>query len=118
MLAHPGAPSATQRDDEQEAEQRRPRQDRVEREPVGRPVGGEDLPDQVLARDGAPAARVARLAAVVAHEEVVALLDLPRAGGGVVEAAVLLDVRLGEPSAVDEDEPALPLADRLAGKAD
>src|SRR3954471_2844555 len=51
------APSTAQRDDEQEAEERRSGHDRVQREPVRRPVRGEHLPDQLLARDGAPDAR-------------------------------------------------------------
>src|SRR4029077_8368949 len=37
---------------------------------VGRPVDEEHDPDQLVAGDGAPGARVARLRAVVAHHEV------------------------------------------------
>src|SRR4051794_16367186 len=118
MLAHPGAPSTAQRDDEQEAEQWRARQNRVQREPVRRPVGREDLADQLLARNRAPAARVARLIAVVAHEEVLALRHRPGTGGGITRTAILLDVRIVEPLAVDVDESALLLRDRLARKAD
>src|SRR6266566_2771804 len=85
-----------------------------------RPVDGEDLADDVLARHRAPLARVARLDAVVAHEEV-------HAGGDVVRLRlaedvalrvppVLLHVRLDQLVAVDVDGPRL-LLDRLAGQA-
>src|SRR5215470_11968197 len=118
MLAHAGAPSAAQRHGGQEAQERQALEDRVKRDPVRRPVGGEHLADQVLARHGAPAPRVARLAAVVAHEEVVALRHDPGPGRGVARTAVGLDVGLVQLLAVDVDEPALPLAHRLAGQAD
>src|SRR4029077_576740 len=118
MLAHAAALSTTQRGDEQEAEPRGGREDRVQRDAVRRPVGREDLADQVLARDGAPAARIARLPTVVAHEEVRALVNLPRARRRVVQAPVGLDVRLVQLLAVDVDEPALLLSDGLARQAD
>src|SRR5665647_1607602 len=66
----------------------------VEGEPVGRPVGHEDLADQVPARDRAPLTRVARCAAVVAHEEVLGLGHVPLAI--VVTASRRLDVVLAQ----------------------
>src|SRR5438477_3719463 len=51
----------------------------VKRNPAGRPVGREDLADQVLLRDEAPHTRVARRLPVVAHHQVVVLRD-PRIG--------------------------------------
>src|SRR5580765_7066770 len=68
-----------------------------------RPVDGEHLSDDVLPRHRAPAARVARRDAVVAHHEVVVLRDLPRRVRLEV-AAVALDVRLVQLLAVDVDE--------------
>src|SRR5439155_23793544 len=47
----------------------------ADRDPRGRPVGREDLADQVLFRDAPPLARVARRVAVVAHHEVVPRRD-------------------------------------------
>src|ERR671930_2475505 len=110
MLAQVGTPSATQRDDEEQPQPRRPRNDRVERDPVRRPIRCEDLSDQILARNGAPAPRVARLRAVVAHEEVLALGDVP--GAGLVVAAAGPDVGLAQLLAVDEDG-AAPFADGI-----
>src|SRR5512141_2700741 len=49
----------------------------AQRDPLRRPVGRDDRPDQVLARHAAPPPRVAGLAAVVAHEEVLALRHVP-----------------------------------------
>src|SRR5262245_64656712 len=74
----------------------------AKRNPQGRPVGHEDLADDVLARHGTPHARVARLRPVVAHDEVAAHRDLERLLGPDV-AAVVLDVGLVEPLAVDID---------------
>src|SRR4029079_14839940 len=51
----------------------------MQRDAVRRPVGGEDLADQVLARHGAPHPRVARGVPVVPHHEVVAGRHLGRA---------------------------------------
>src|SRR6476620_7337090 len=76
MLAQTGAPSAAQRDVEEQA-QREPRTDEVERDAVRRPVGHEDLADERTPGDGSPGARIARLDAVVAHEEVVAGRHVP-----------------------------------------
>src|SRR5215203_7100470 len=74
----------------------------ADRNPVGRPVGGEDLPDQVLARHRSPLARVARLRAVVAHHEVLPLRDVERLGRPSV-TPLALDVRLVQPPPIDED---------------
>src|SRR4249919_401540 len=74
----------------------------AERNPLGRPVGHEDLADDVPGRNRAPDTRVARLRAIVAHDEVVAERYAVRLGGTDV-AAVLLDVRLVEPLPVDVD---------------
>src|SRR5207253_10249133 len=71
---------------------RRARAMLAEADPVRRPVDGEHLADDVLPRDRSPLARVARLHPVVAHEEVLALGDLP--GARLAVAAVGLDVRL------------------------
>src|SRR5258706_14121477 len=49
----------------------------LDRDPLRRPVSRDHLADQVPARYRAPSARVARLAAVVSHEEVMALFDSP-----------------------------------------
>src|SRR6266496_1797290 len=101
MLAHAAAASAAQRADEEQRKPWQAREDGVERDPVGRPVGGENLADQILARHRSPAARVAGLRAVVAHEEVIALRDVPRVALAV--APVRLDVGLIELLAVDVD---------------
>src|SRR5689334_2472704 len=106
-----------QRREQHQPEDARAGGDHVQRDPVRRPVGGEDLADQVRAGHGAPAAGVAGLAAVVAHEEVVALRDVPRACGRVVRTAVGLEVRLVQLLAVDVDPAAGPLGHRLAGEA-
>src|SRR5215210_3222613 len=73
-----------------------------DRNPVGRPVRGEDLPDQVLSRHRPPLAGVARLGTVVAHHEVLPLRDVERLCATGVPP-VRLDVRLVELLAVDED---------------
>src|SRR4051812_22358432 len=52
-------------------------QDRSQGEALWRPVSREHRPDQVAPRHAAPAPRVARLSAVVAHEEVLALRHVP-----------------------------------------
>src|SRR5690242_372198 len=77
----------------------------AEGDPARRPVGHEDRPDQILARHRPEAAGVAGLAAVVAHEEVVALRHAPALARElrVLPAAVRRDVRLVEPAAVDVD---------------
>src|SRR3954451_12570651 len=81
------------------------------------PVGREDLPDQVLLGDGAPLARVARRAAVVAHHEVLPGWDLLRVDRPRV-ATLRPDVRaVVEALAVDVDE-AVPLLPRVAREAD
>src|SRR4029453_17544646 len=49
----------------------------AKRDPFRWPVGREHRADQILPRHGAPAARVARFAAVIAHEEELALGDGP-----------------------------------------
>src|SRR6188508_203154 len=73
-----------------------------ERDPLRRPVGHEDLADDVVPRHRPPHARVARLGAVVAHYEVVT-------GGHAVRllradvASVVLDVWLVEAPPVDVD---------------
>src|SRR5215204_4931573 len=72
------------------------------RNPVRRPVRGEDLADQVLPRHRPARARVARLRAVVAHHEVLPGRHLERLRPAGI-APVRLDVRLLEPLAVDED---------------
>src|SRR4249920_1634498 len=113
MLAD--APSAAERDREDEPEPAERRKDRVERDPIRRPVGHEDLPDEGAPGDGPPPARVARLGTVVAHEEVVALGNVPDAG--LVVATARLDVRLVELLAVDVDEP-VRLANGLPREAD
>src|SRR5579862_854956 len=64
-------------------------EDRHDRDPRRRPVRRDHLADQVLARHRAPLARVARLAAVVAHEEVLALRHDPLV---VLVVGVVLDV--------------------------
>src|SRR3954452_11414051 len=74
----------------------------LDREPLRRPVGRDDLADQLVVRDRAPAPRVARRAAVVAHHEVVARRDLLRPVR-VGVAPLWLDVRLVELLAVDVD---------------
>ena len=71
-------------------------------ESVRRPVGREDLADHVLARHGAPLPGVARLRAVVAHHEVLALRTWYVRGGRVSRRRVR-DVRLVELAAVDVD---------------
>src|SRR4051794_6638367 len=53
-----------------------------EADPGRRPVREEDLPDQILARDGAPAAGVAGLPAGVAPEEGLPPRPRPPAGAG------------------------------------
>src|SRR2546423_15559773 len=80
-------------------------------DPARRPVGGEDLADQVLAGTEAPAAGVAGRAAVVSHHQVVVLRDalvrVPRRdfgqGHALVATTVRLDVRLDQLPAVDVD---------------
>src|SRR5580765_1079512 len=92
----------------------------AERDSVRRPVGREHGPDQVLARHGTPAPRVARVAAVVAHEEVLPDRHAPAllAVGGVAVAPLLLDVRLVQLLVVDQDEALLVLVDEVARQAD
>src|SRR4029453_3446369 len=92
----------------------------AKRDPFRRPVGREHGADQVLPRYGPPAARVARLAAVVAHEEVLALGDGPGllAVGDVLVAPLRRDVGLVQLLTVDHDEALLVLADHVAREAD
>src|SRR4029079_14976449 len=68
----------------------------TERDSVRRPVGGKDRTDQVLARPSAPAPRVARVTAVVAHEEVLPGRNVPGLleVGGVGFTPLRLAVRL------------------------
>src|SRR4051795_4533621 len=93
----------------------------VQGDPVRRPVGGEDLADQVLAWHRAPHARVARGVPVVAHHEVVPGRHL---GGTVTlhgDAPVLLDVGLLQALAVDVDIAVAaeqPQLDRVARQPD
>src|SRR2546423_11937976 len=102
MLAQVGAPSTAQWEHQEETGPPRSWEDHVERDAVRRPVRHEDLADDVLARHGAPAARVARFPTVVAHEEVVAPRHEP--GTRLVVAPARLDVGLVQPRAVDEKE--------------
>src|SRR6266545_7258952 len=81
-----------------------------------RPVDGEDRPDQVLARDGPPAARIARGGAVVAEHDVLVLRN-GLLGERVRVAPLLLDVGLVELLPVDVDVAVL-LAPAVAGQAD
>src|SRR5256885_1679539 len=84
------------------------------RDAARRPVRREHLADQIRLRHRSPGARVARRAAVVAHHEVVAGLDLDRVDRPRI-ATVRLHVRLVEPLAVDVHvSPAL--LPRLAGQ--
>src|SRR5438093_11768812 len=76
---------------------------------VERPVREPGLADDVVARDGAPDVRVARVVPVVAKDEVFAWLD-PLRWRGVVPG--LVDVGLVDELAVDEDA-ALPNLDRV-----
>src|SRR5262249_22769421 len=72
------------------------------REPGQWPVGKQHWADEVLARHGAPGARIARMNAVVAEEEVVARTNArPRSIFSAAECRV--DVRLCQSVAVDED---------------
>src|SRR3954452_9420208 len=89
----------------------------TEADAVRRPVHGEDLADQVPARNRAPLARVARLRAVVAHHEVLARRNRPLRVRGARVAAGALDVRLDQLLAVDVDEPVL-LLPGLPGQGD
>src|ERR671923_2264060 len=81
-----------------------------------REVDREDLPDQVAARQGAPHPRVARLCAVVAHDEVAVVRNLQRRPR-VDVAPVRLHIRLVPPLGVDVDEAAAPLP-HIAREAD
>src|SRR5580765_2833778 len=92
----------------------------AERDPVRWPVGREDRADQILARNRAPAARVAGLAAVVAHEEVLAGRDVPGLPRvlGVLLAPVGRDVGLAQLVVVDVDEAVRVLMDQVAGQPD
>src|SRR5213080_571925 len=85
-----------------------------ETDAIRRPVHGEDLADDVLARHRAPFAGIARLDPVVAHEEVLARRDVPLAVLAVAPAR--LDIRLDQLLAVDEDDP-VALGDRLVREA-
>src|SRR5262249_53885366 len=78
----------------------------AERDPVRRPIGRKYRADQVAARNRAPAARIAGLAAIVAHEEVLVFGDVPGLTGvlRVLPAPVCGDVGLVQPAAVDVDE--------------
>src|SRR3954453_16174577 len=87
----------------------------AERDPVRRPVGHDHRPDQVLARDRAPHARVARVAAVVAHHEVLTLRDVPLAGRA--PAAAELHVLLLDQLPVDS-QPAAVVGDGVAWEPD
>src|SRR5262249_42879159 len=86
----------------------------VQRDPRRRPVRQDDAADDVGARKRPPVARGARAGAVVA-EPVVAARRNPDAP--VREGPSLLDVRLSQQQAVDEDA-ALLLLESLAGHAD
>src|SRR5882672_3580700 len=88
----------------------------ADRDPARRPVRGEDLPDQVAARDRPPRARVARRDAVVAHHEELALADPDRRDRARVTAG-RTDVRLVETLAVDVYIAAA-LLPQIAGKPD
>src|SRR6478609_11321032 len=92
----------------------------AERDSVRRPIGGKDRTDQVLARHSAPAPRVARVTAVVAHEEVLPERNAPGLleVGGVGFTPLRLDVRLVELLVVDPDEALFVLVDEIAGQAD
>src|SRR6266566_8175530 len=87
---------------------------------AGRPVLEEDLADQIRPRYRAPAARVAGLPAVVAHEEVHALRHAPAAVPvlHVVLPSPGLHVRLVELLPVDPDEALRVLVDAIARQAD
>src|SRR5204863_2047140 len=79
----------------------------VEPEPRGRPVAGDHRPDQARAGNRSPDARVARVAPVVAEEEVVAGGDVPRRASMRVRLQrSSRDVRLSEAAAVEPDEAA------------
>src|SRR6187549_2914939 len=92
----------------------------AKRDPSWRPIRGEHRPDQILPRHRAPAPRVARLAPVVAHEEVVALRHVPRllAVLDVLVPPLGRDVGLVELPAVDPDEALRVLAHGVAREAD
>src|SRR4029453_13377918 len=74
----------------------------AEGNPVRRPVGREDLADQVLPGNRPPDPRIAGLRSVVAHHEVVPLRD-PLRVVRVEVAAALRDVRLDQLLPVDVD---------------
>ena len=82
----------------------------------GRPVGGVDGADQVVAGNRAPATRIARARPVVAQHEV---LDLRNAllRNRLLVAPVGRHIGLVQPRPVDVDVAAL-LAPTLAGKGD
>src|SRR5476649_828699 len=88
------------------------------------PVRGDHLPDQALAGDCPPGARVAGFATVVAHEEVLTLWYVPRlvAIGRVVHDIFFppgrLDVGLFQLLAVDPDVAVFVLVNRVARQAD
>src|SRR5262249_55394165 len=92
----------------------------AERDPVRRPIGRKYRADQIAARNGAPAAGIAGLAAVVAHEEVLAFGHAPRRPGvlRVLPAAMGRDVRLVQLVAVDVDEAVRVLVEAVARQAD
>src|SRR5262245_41082932 len=83
MLAKESPRPRCQRQHEHEAEEH---ERRSEADPQRRPIDEEHLADDVVPRDGPPLARVARCAAVVSHEEVLALRDLPRRVGLLIAA--------------------------------
>src|SRR5918999_3335368 len=88
----------------------------AEADPLRRPVDCENLADDVLARNRAPDPTVARLAAIVAHHEVLTVRDgAPREG--VVVPLSLVEVRLLERLPVDHDD-AVAKRDLLSGHPD
>src|SRR5439155_3508399 len=113
ILAH-GTPPSPRRHEQDEAE-REARPDRVEGDPVRRPIGHENLADDVLPRHGPPCARVAGRSSVVAHEEIHAR---PHAPGSLPAAGpARLDVRLLDRLAVDREHVVL-VSDGVAGEPD
>src|SRR4029453_3202659 len=88
----------------------------AEGNPVRRPVGREDLADQVLPGNRPPDPRIAGLRSVVAHHEVVPFRD-PLRVVRVEVAAALRDVRLDQLLPVDVDL-AVPLLPQLPRQAD
>src|SRR5487761_1618872 len=98
----------------------------AEPDAVGGPVDEEHGADQVLPRDRPPLPRIARLGAIVSHEEVVAQGHLPTLSimRGVCQAPLSLDVRFFElveglaAVRLDPDKALVVLLDRLPGQPD